>query len=69
MSRPCSEAGGGLETVLSWGTRVQTGSGAGRELTDDADWGKSRKDGGLSTGLRGHAFAGDLDQFQGRCWR
>ena len=48
--------------VLGTGCSVR---GIGRELTDDADRGKSRKDRDLSTGLRAVAFTGDLDQFQG----
>lgn len=38
--------------MLSWEPGADRVRGRGRELTDDADWGKSHKDGDLSTGLR-----------------
>lgn len=38
--------------MLSWEPGADRSQGRGRELTDDADWGKSHKDGDLSTGLR-----------------
>lgn len=53
-----------MKTVV-WELGADRVRGRGREMTDDADWGKSRKDGDFSTGLRAMAFAGDLDQFQG----
>ena len=46
------------------GNRVQTVSGQ-RTRADSADWGKSRKDRDLSTGLRAMALTGDRGQFQG----